>query len=84
LGVVSSRLSGLPAIFQALGSFSATSVGGVSLAAAAATLPYVVVRPLGTCVMTLACAWHSDTGTFHCSAAACTSIVRAMAPPLRT
>src|SRR5262245_53456732 len=34
--------------------------------------------------MTLFAALHSATGTFHWSAAACTSIMRAAAPPLRT
>jgi hypothetical protein len=32
-------------------------------------------------VITLFAAAHSVTGTFHASAAACTSIIRAMAPP---
>jgi hypothetical protein len=44
----------------------------------------VVVRPLGVWVMTLLAAVHSAAGTFHSSAAACTSIMRAVAPPLRT
>src|SRR3979490_989377 len=34
--------------------------------------------------MTLLEAVHSETGTFHSFAAACTSIMRAAAPPLRT
>src|SRR5882724_788050 len=34
--------------------------------------------------MVLLTAVHSDAGTFHSSAAACTSIMRAVAPPLRT
>src|SRR5438067_914696 len=34
--------------------------------------------------MTLLAAVHSATGTFHSFAAACTSIMRAVAPPLRT
>src|SRR3954464_1803041 len=34
--------------------------------------------------MTLLAAVHSATGTFHSLAAACTSIMRAVAPPLRT
>src|SRR5882762_3782151 len=34
--------------------------------------------------MTLFAALHSATGTFHWSAAACSSIMRAVAPPLRT
>jgi hypothetical protein len=34
--------------------------------------------------MTLLAAVHSETGTFHSFAAAWTSIMRAVAPPLRT
>jgi hypothetical protein len=44
----------------------------------------VVVRPDGLCVITLFAAVTSDTGTFHSVAAACLSISRAAAPPLRT
>ena len=44
----------------------------------------MVVRPDGLCVITLFAAVHSAAGTFHPSAAACTSIIRAVAPPLRT
>src|SRR5882724_1356759 len=84
LGAVSSRLSGLPAIFQSFGSLSVTSFGGSILAAASATLPKVVVRPVGLCVITLFAALHSEAGTFHSLAAAWISIVRAVAPPLRT
>jgi hypothetical protein len=39
LSAVSSRFSGLPAIFQSFGSFSLTSFGTSSLAAASAILP---------------------------------------------
>ena len=42
------------------------------------------MRPLGVWVTTLLAAVHSATGTFQPSAAACTSIMRAVAPPLRT
>src|SRR5215470_15493361 len=70
--------------FQSFGSLSATSAGGVSCAAAAATLPYVVVRPEGPCVITLLAARHSEAGTPQALAAAWISIVRAVAPPLRT
>src|SRR5216110_3528016 len=71
-------------IFHSFGSLSVTSAGGVSFAAASATLPYVVVRPEGLCVMTLLAALHSAAGTLQALAAACTSIMRAVAPPLRT
>jgi hypothetical protein len=74
----------LPMIFQSFGSFSTTSEGGLSLPAAPATLPKLVLRPEAPCVITLLAARHSEAGTFHSSAAACTSITRAMAPPLRT
>src|SRR5436309_4118040 len=71
-------------IFHSFGSLSVTSAGGVSFAAASATLPYVVVRPEGLCVTTLLAALHSAAGTLQALAAACTSIMRAVAPPLRT
>src|SRR6185503_10921236 len=73
-------------IFHVVGSFSGTSAaaGAGSLAAASATLPYVTVRPVGLCVMTLLAAEHSATGTPQPLAAAWTSIMRAAAPPLRT
>src|SRR3989442_4444643 len=71
-------------IFHSFGSLSVTSAGGVSFAAASATLPYVVVRPESLCVMTLLAALHSAAGTLQALAAACTSIMRASAPPLRT
>ena len=60
------------------------SFGGSIFAAASATLPKVVVRPVGLWVMTLFAALHSEAGTFHSSAAAAISISRAAAPPLRT
>src|SRR5262245_18663315 len=82
--MVSRRFTGLPMIFQSFGSLSGTSAGGVSFAAASATLPYVVVRPVGLCVMTLLAALQSAAGTPQALAAACTSITRAVAPPLRT
>src|SRR5580765_4310586 len=71
-------------IFQSFGSLSGASAGGGSLAAASATLPYVVVRPLGLWVITLLVALHSAAGTPQPLAAAWTSINRAVAPPLRT
>src|SRR5436190_1771851 len=52
-------------IFHSFGSLSVTSAGGVSFAAASATLPYVVVRPEGLCVMTLLAALHSAAGTLQ-------------------
>src|SRR5262245_30160157 len=70
--------------FQSFGSLSGTFSGGVSLAAASATLPYVVVRLEGPCVITPFATLHSEAGTPHASAAACTSITRAVAPPCRT
>src|SRR2546428_6810521 len=70
--------------FHSVGSLSAGFSGGVSLAAASATLPYVVVRPEGRCVITLLLALHSEAGTFHALAAAWISMIRAVAPPSRT
>jgi hypothetical protein len=81
---VSRRGTDLPISFHSFGSLSTTSAGGVSLAAASATLPYVVVRPVGLWVITLLAALHSAAGTFQPSAAAWTSMMRAVAPPLRT
>ena len=52
-------------------------------AASAATLPKVVVRPLGPWVMTLLAAMHSLAGTFHAAAAAAMSNSRAVAPARR-
>src|SRR6266852_555249 len=59
---MSTRLTGLPAIFQSFGSLSATSFGGASFAASPATLPKLVLRPLGPCVITPLDAVHSATG----------------------
>src|SRR3569832_1033489 len=84
LSAVSSRLTGLPMIFQSFGSFSLTSVGGVTLAAASATLPNVVVRPDGVWVMTLLAAVHSEAGTFHSVAAASISMMCAVVLSLWT
>ncbi len=84
LSAVSSRAIGLPAIFQSFGSLSAGFSGTGSLAAASATLPYVVFLPDAACVMVLLDAVHSDAGTFHSLAAAWISIMRAAAPPWRT
>src|SRR2546421_5951104 len=84
LGAVSRRFTGFPAIFQSLGSFSGTSFGGSIRAAASATLPKVVVRPEGLCVITPLLAPHSEAVTFHSFAAAWISIRRAVAPPFRT
>src|SRR6188472_551209 len=84
LSTVSRRLMGLPASFQSLGSLRLISLGGASLEAAPATLPNVVLRPDGLCVILLCSAVHSAAGTFHSSAAAWISIMRAAAPPCRT
>src|SRR3989442_5293929 len=84
LSIVSRRFTDLPMSFQSLGSLSDTFAGGVSFAAASATLPYVVLRPEGLCVITLLAALHSEAGTFHALAAAWISMIRAVAPPSRT
>ncbi len=68
---------------QLFGSFSLTSLGGSSFAAAPATAPKLSLRPLASWVMTLFAARHSAAGTDHCWAAAVISISRAAAPPLR-
>ena len=58
LAIVSRRFTDLPISFQSFGSLSGASAGGVSLAAASATLPYLVVRPVGLWVITLLAALH--------------------------
>src|SRR5215831_11115472 len=67
LEAVSSRFIGLPAIFQSFGSLSVMvfGSGGVSLEAAEATLPYVVRRRDGACVITPSATLSSVTGTLH-------------------
>src|SRR5260370_13136555 len=80
LSAVSRRSTLLPTSFQSFGSFSLTSAGGSSLAAASATLPKVVVRLDGACVITLFVALHSEAGIFHSFAAAWISIARGGAP----
>ncbi len=77
------RLTDLPISFQSLGSFSFTSFGGSSLAAASATFPKLSLRPPAPWVMKLFDAEHSEAGTPHCCAAAAISISRAVAPALR-
>src|SRR5256885_10024900 len=80
---MSMRLTDLPISFQSLGSFSFTSFGASSLAAASATFPKLSLRPPAPWVMKLFDAEHSDAGTPHCCAAAAISISRAVAPALR-
>src|SRR5262245_30735425 len=70
--------------FQSFGSLSVTSAGGVRFAAASATLPYAAARPQRRCGTALLAALHSPAGTFPPPAAAWTSHLRAVAPPLRT
>ena len=70
--------------FQSLGFFKVISVGTGNLEAATETLPKVVLRPDGVCVITPLLATHSPTGTPQSLAAACINIMRAAAPPLRT
>ena len=84
LSTVSSRFTGVPMIVHCAGSLTATVSGTANCDAAAASSPYRSVRPVGVWVMTLLAAEHSPTGTPHCAAAACTSMARAAAPPLRT
>src|SRR5882724_3780289 len=80
---MSTRFTDLPISFQSLGSFSFTSLGGSSLAAASATLPKLILRGPGPCTMKLLDAAHSEAGTPHSCAAAAISISRAVAPALR-
>src|SRR5882724_7208127 len=73
---MSTRFTDLPISFQSLGSFSFTSLGGSSLAAASATLPKLIRRGPGPCTMKLLFAAHSDAGTPHSCAAAAQVFLR--------
>jgi hypothetical protein len=80
---VSSRLMPLlPSSVNRLGSLSFTSLGGVCLAAFAASWPYESFLPLLWSTMPFS-VLHSAGSTFHVSAAAPISIARAAAPALR-
>ena len=70
---------------NALFGFSVRSagLGTGSFAAAAARAPYPIVRPLPEWTTSWFFAVHSPAGTFHCAAAALTSMVRAVAPATR-
>src|SRR5204863_9708003 len=81
---LSGRWPGWQTTLPRFGSLGGTSFGCSRRAAASATAPNVTVRLDGVWVITLFDAVHSDAGTFHWLAAACTSIIRAAAPPLRT
>ena len=74
------------ALFAASGAAALAPLpaAATALAAAAATLPNVVLRPLGVCVITLFFATQSPASTPHSFAAASMSISRAAAPPSRT
>ena len=81
---MSKRGGEVPISVQSFGSLSLGAFGTSRLDAAAATLPNVVVRLLGRCVMTPFFALHSAAGTSHPWAAAAISISRAAAPAWRT
>jgi hypothetical protein len=81
-GLSRRRRSALPISVQAPASFNVTSAGGVSFAAASASSPKVAFLPLAWLTTPLETV-ISPAGTFHCLAAAETSITRAVAPARR-
>ena len=76
------RKSSEPITFHWSRGFNATSAGTCSLAAASASSPNVACLP-EACDSTPFSTLISPAGTFHCLAAALTSMVRASAPALR-
>ena len=72
----------LPMNLNCEASFNTGFAGIGCLAAAAAISPNVARRP-DACVSTLFSTRTSAAGTFHASAAAATSIARALAPAVR-
>ena len=68
---------------NAEGDFTLTSAGTGSCAAAATKSPYPPRRPDDVCVMTPSFTASSAAATFHCLAAADTSITRAVAAAFR-
>jgi hypothetical protein len=84
LSGVSSRFVGWPTMRKSFGSLSGTSCGTGSIAAAAATWPYGMRRPLLPCSTSPFSVRHSDGSTLQLFAAASSSIARAAAPALRS
>ena len=80
---VSSRRVGLPRMRKSFGSFSDGFSGTGILAATPTSAPYATFLPL-LWITWLASVRHSSAGTFHCVAAAATSIWRAAAPAWRS
>jgi len=82
---LSTPVTRLPSKRNALFGLSATlaAAGTGSVAATAASSPYVALRPLLTWRTTLFSVVSSAAGTFQVSAAAATSIARAVAPARR-
>jgi hypothetical protein len=76
----------LPMILKSFGFLSVTvlSAGAVSVAALAASSPYVALRRDARWCTTPASVVHSPAGTFQLAAAAATSICRPAAPARRS
>ncbi len=73
----------LPTILNAEGSLSLTSLGTGCLAALPASSPKVAFLPAPACATTPSLTVISPAATFHCLAAAATSMARAVAPASR-
>jgi hypothetical protein len=74
----------LPMSLKSLGSLSRTSAGTPSRAAAFASWPKLAWRLEAECITAPSLTLTSSSGTFHCFAAAATSMARAEAPALRS
>ncbi len=79
LAAASRRFTGLPMMAKSRGSFSLTVAGTLWRMAASANSPYVAFCPPGPYSTPLAARTWSGL-TFHCAAAAATSMARALAP----
>jgi hypothetical protein len=80
---LSTRGAARPISVKSFGSFSVTSAGTGCLPAASASSPKPAFFPLAACDTTPAFTVIWPAGTFHCAAAAPTSMARAVAPARR-
>src|SRR3989442_8626170 len=80
----SSRLAGVPISVKSFGSLRVTSAGTGTFAAASARSPYESFLPVAGWLTIPFAAWHDAGSTFQRCAAAAMSIMRAVAPALRS
>ena len=83
LAGVSRRFRGLPSNLKSFGSFNFGCTGTGNLAASEVKAPYDSLLPLGA-ITWLFSVRSVAASSFHCAAAAATSISRAAAPALRS